>query len=150
MKSIALILSGLAALLLPGCDTADQKIPEIAADYCNCLAEMGNNMSSKTKIILEKVANAADPENTTKNELEKLRTEDQIKVSTEIITLGNMNDTNSKVGRCLQVIEEKYGEARTITMKKFREKLVKELKSKTGCEFAATLMKIETKLGDPK
>jgi hypothetical protein len=142
MRKTASILLGLAVLLFIGCATADQKIPEMATDFCNCFTEMDRNMSSQTKDIMQKAANATDPETTMKSELEKLNDEDQAKVKEEMMTFGEMEDKNSKVGKCMADVETKYGSAKTFNEKKFLEKLIKELESKTGCNFTATLMKI--------
>jgi hypothetical protein len=111
---------------------------------------MEKNMSSKTKDILEKAANAVDPEATLKNEVEKLTPEDQMTVGTEMMTMGEMKDKTSKVGSCVNAVDEKYGNAKTYDKEKFMEKLVKELESKAGCNFTAIIMKMGMRLNEKK
>ena len=150
MRKIVSILLGFAILPFAGCETADQKIPEIAAGYCNCFTDMEKNMSSQTKEILEKGANSADPEATMKDEVGKLTPEDQMKVGTEMMTMGEMKDKTSKVGRCVTAVDEKYGNAKTYDKEKFMQKLVKELESKPGCNFTAIIMKMAQRLTEKR
>jgi hypothetical protein len=150
MRKIVSILLGFAILPFAGCDTADQKIPEIAAGYCNCFTDMEKNMSSKTKDILEKGANAADPQAVMVAEVAKLSQEEQMTVGTEMMAMGELKDKNSKVGKCVNDVDEKYGKSKTYDKEKFMQKLVKELESKTGCNFTAMIMKMGLRLQEKK
>ena len=150
MRKIAPFLLSLITLLFAGCETADQKIPQMATDFCNCFTEMEKNMSSKTKDIMEKAANATDPEMTMKDEMDKLSDDEKMSVSTEMMSMGQLQDRTSKVGSCMAAVEKKYDKAKTLDQKKFLEKLIKELESKTGCSFTATLMRIGMRMDDKK
>ena len=84
MRKTVSIFLGFAVLLFVGCDTADKQIPEMATDFCNCFADLEKNLSSTTKGIWQKAANARDPQSTMRTELEKLSAEDKEKVKGEI------------------------------------------------------------------
>jgi hypothetical protein len=145
MRKNLSVLAGFALLLLSGCRTADQKVPEIAANFCNCFSEMEKNMGSKSREVMQKAANAADPTTAIRDEMQKLSEEDQQTVSTEMAAFAEMDDKNSKVGRCIADVEKKYGKEKTFDQKKFLQKIINELESKTGCTVTATLMKIGLK-----
>src|SRR5215831_9558925 len=109
---------------------------------------MEKNMSSKTKEIMQKASNAADPEMTMKNEMDKLNEDEKMSVSSEMMTMGELQDRDSKIGRCMAAVEKKYNGAKTLDKKKFLEKLIKELESKTGCSFTATVMRMGMRINE--
>lgn len=135
----------MATIGLAGCQSADNKIPQIAADFCACFTDMEKSMSSQTKSLMHKAAISPDPEKSIETEIGKLTEEEKMKVGTEMISLGEMQDKTSTVGRCMDDVAKKYDKARTFNEKKFLEKLVKELESKQGCGFTADLMQIGMK-----
>jgi type IV pilus biogenesis protein CpaD/CtpE len=139
------VLLGLAVVLLAGCATADQKVPEIAADFCNCFSEIQSKMSAKTKDLILKAANSATPQATLSTELLSLPEEERFEISKELMVMADLGDETSSVGRCMKDVEKKYGDARTFNKKEFAEKVIKELESKQGCDFTAMLMKIGLK-----
>lgn len=141
-------MAGISVIVLAGCQSADNKVPQIAADFCACFTDMEKSMSAQTKDIMHKAAIATDPEASIEVEVEKLTDEEKMKVGTEMISLGEMQDKNSTVGRCMDNVAKKYDKARTFNEKKFLEKLIKELESKSGCGFTADLMQIGLKAKD--
>ncbi len=138
----------MAAIALAGCQTADNKVPQIAADFCACFTKMERDMSEQTKGIMHNAALSADPEATLKADVNKLSDEEKTKVGTEMISLGQMEDKSSEIGKCMDDVAKKYDKARTFNEKKFMQKLVKELDAKPGCRFTADLMQIGLKAKD--
>src|SRR5688572_950302 len=139
------LLAGLFALIATGCQSADKQVPEIASDFCACFTDMEKNMSTQTKDIMHKAAVSNDPENSMKGDVEALTDEEKMKVGTEMMSLGSMQDKDSEVGRCMEDVAKKYDKAKTFNEKKFMEKLIKELEGKSACRFTADLMRIGLK-----
>jgi hypothetical protein len=144
------VLLGLVVSLLAGCETADQKIPAMATDYCNCFSDLEKSLNSKTKAIMQKAANAADPDLAMKEEVDKLSDEDKKSVSNDVTTIGEMQDETAEAGSCMARLHKKYDKDGTFNANKFYKKLIKELESKTGCSFAATLVRIEMRINEIK
>lgn len=140
------VISGFLLLLISGCSTADQKIPEIAAGYCNCLSGLEKNLSTKTKEIFMKALSSPDPEKAMASETEKLNEQEKLTVGTELMTIGSLGKEGSKEYKCIADIDKKYQNERTRDLQKFQEKLIKELESKPGCSFTAAIFKAGLKL----
>jgi len=138
-------MAGVAVLTLAGCQSADNKIPQIAADFCDCFTDIEKNMSSQTKSIMHKAALSSDPQSSIAAEVAKMTDEEKVAIQTEMGALSDMQDKNSTVGRCMEDVTQKYDKARTINEKKFMQKLIKELDSKPGCRFTADLMQMGLK-----
>ena len=145
MKKNLSIVAGSALLLLTACQTADQKVPEISADFCNCFSDIEKNMSNQSKQIMEKAANTADPITTINSEMEKLSVEEQQAIRTEMTPIADMQNKNSLIGKCIADVEKKYGNTKTFDQKKLLQKIVTELESKKNCTVTAALMKIGLK-----
>jgi outer membrane murein-binding lipoprotein Lpp len=145
MRKNVFALLSLTLLMLAGCNSADQKIPEMASDFCNCFSGMQKNLSSKTKQIMQTAANSADPTRTIKDEVGKLDDEEKKTVGEEFASFGEIDNPDSKIGRCMADVEKKYGSAKTMNETKFLQKLIAELESKQGCDFTAALLKLGLK-----
>lgn len=128
------------------CKTADQQVPEIASDFCNCISPMEKEMSKKTLNIFSTAAAASDPEASLKSQIQALPDEDQMSVSAEIMVLSRLDDEKSDVGRCIKSVEKKYDKAYTFNEKKFIKKVIKELEAKSGCSFTAAIMTLGMKI----
>lgn len=124
------------------CSTADQKVPQMAADFCNCFSKMERDLSESTKNIMAKAAEAADPEKSLQNAVLALNEEDQAAIAEEMEGFSEMEDENSEIGKCIKNVEKKYGNAYTFNQEKFAQKIIKELESKQGCDFTASLLKL--------
>jgi hypothetical protein len=144
MRNLVL-LAGVFVLIATGCQSADKQVPEIASDFCACFTDMEKDMSTQTKDIMHKAAISNDPENSMKSDVEALSDDDKMKVGTEMMSLGSMQDKDSEVGRCMEDVAKKYDKAKTFNEKKFMEKLIKELDEKPSCRFTADLMRIGLK-----
>jgi hypothetical protein len=142
MRKTVSVFLGFAVLLFSSCETGDKKIPEIATDFCNCFYDLEKKLSTTTKGIWQKAANAANPKSTMKIEMDKLNAPDKEKVKREILLINESEDKDSEVGRCMEAIGEKYNNARRLDETEFYQKLIKELESKTGCKFTAAAMKL--------
>ncbi len=142
---ISIAIVSAAVFLFAGCQTADQKIPEIATAYCKCLTETEKGIGDKTKDIMRKASNADNPDKVVDSEMEKLSEEDRMSVATEMASLGKLAENGSIVGRCMADVDEKYSKMRTLNQTKFYQKLITELESKQGCTLTAILMKLGMK-----
>lgn len=149
MRKVLFILP-LVVLLLVGCTTADEKIPEIATDYCNCFSDVEKSLSSKTKEIMKIAVEAPDPEKVVEKEMEKLSEEERTKIGAEMSAIYSMGNKDSKVGKCVADVDKKYEKARTYNKEKFQDKLLKELESRPGCSFTAMMMKAVLSIKDEK
>jgi hypothetical protein len=149
MRKIARLLP-VALIGLLSCNSADNKVPQIAADFCNCFASVEKDLSAGTIDVLTKASNADNPEQALQDEIKKLDEETQMKIGTEMMALGEVEDPKSELGRCIKDVEKKYGKAYTLNQKKFGEKIIKELEAKSGCKLTAAIMKLGLKMEDKK
>jgi hypothetical protein len=127
------------------CKSADNKVPQMAADICNCFADIEKKMSKETKTIF---ANAADTNSKLQDEISKLTKDEQARVLTEMTFFNEIDDENSTIGECIKNAEKKYGYYRTGNKKKLEEKILRELESKKGCEFTTSVWKLGFKRPD--
>ena len=148
MKKNLTLPAVIVMLILVSCQSADKKIPQIAGDFCNCFSSLEKNLSEKTKGIIDRAANSANPEQSMKDDVEKLTEEEKMSVGTEMVSLGDMENKDSDLGKCMEAVKNKYNNARTFNEKKFLEKMVKELDSRGGCSFTADLLQIGLKTKD--
>ena len=143
-KNVCSMLSFIL-LILAGCNSADKKIPEMASDFCNCFSSMEMNLNSKTKQIVEAAANSADPSKTMKDEAKKLDEEEKKTVGEEFASFAEIDNPDSKIGRCLADVDKKYGKPNAMNESKLIRKLITELESKKGCEFTVAVLKLSLK-----
>jgi hypothetical protein len=144
MKKINILLVACCALVLTSCKTADQKVPEIAAAYCDCFASMRSTMSADAQNLIIEAANTADPQETLKKNLMALPADKMTTVATELSALSDIE--TSETGKCLNRADEKYKNEKTMDKKKFMQKLIKELSSKENCKLTGAFMKIGEKM----
>jgi hypothetical protein len=146
VRSLLVVITTIAL----SCNSADNKVPQIASDFCNCFASIEKKLSAPTIDVLTKASNAGDPETALQDEIKKLDEEEQMKIGAEMMSLGEVEDPNSELGRCIKDVEKKYGKAYTLNQKKFGEKIIKELESKGGCTLTAAIMKLGLKIEGKK
>lgn len=128
------------------CKTADDRVPEIAADFCNCFNKLESDLSKQTVDLITTASYKSDPQAAMESELGKLADDDKMKVATEMMAIGKVQDETSDVGRCIKSVEKKYDNAYTFNEKKFGEKVIKELESKGSCNFTAAIMRLGLKM----
>ncbi|MBN8675753.1 MAG: hypothetical protein J0L56_16590 [Chitinophagales bacterium] len=146
MKKILYPLLGVAVISIASCSTADQKVPQMAADFCNCFSKMERDLSESTKNIVARASIAANPELSIQNAVLALDEEEQAAIAGEMESFSQMDDENSEIGRCIKNVEKKYDKAYTFNQEKFAQKVIKELESKKGCDFTASLLKLGLKM----
>jgi hypothetical protein len=137
---LSIIITGIS------CNSADNKVSQVASAVCDCFKASEKNMSAVTKYILKKASNATDPKTTLQEEVSNLSTEDQATVELEMSPLSEANDPQSEIGKCMRNVEKKYGNGYTLDQTKTAEKIIKELESRTGCDFTATIMRLGLKI----
>ncbi len=108
-----LLISSALAFFIVSCATADQKIPTIANDFCNCFSSMETSLSKDAKDILVKAANAEDPETTLTNALNELDEEKKNAVAQEMMAFQDAQDPSSELNKCIKKLEKKYEDERT-------------------------------------
>lgn len=135
-------------LLAASCNSADKNVGKIASDYCDCLRKLDKSMSSETKKIISKASNSADPARSIQYDVMALDEEKQLQIGKEMVGVGDMEDENSEIGRCIKRIEKKYDNAYTMNEEKFLKKLIKELETDPGCGLTASLLKLGLKMQD--
>jgi hypothetical protein len=137
-----------ASVVLFSCKSADNRAPEIATDFCNCFTEIEQNFSADTKRIVSTAASAADPTKSLQDQVIALADEKKEQVGKEMESLGDMEDENSKIGKCMKDVEKKYKNVVTFNEGKTFNKIIAELEKKKGCDFTAALMKIGMRMKD--
>jgi hypothetical protein len=142
MKRNYLLLTVSLAFVLASCSTADQKIPTIANDFCNCFGTLEKSMSTELKDIFVKAGDSEDPQAALTKSLMEMDPEKQASITEELQGLSSVQDPNSEVGKCMAELEKKYKNEKTRDKKKFGEKLLAELKGKSGCTLTYAIMKM--------
>ena len=146
MKKSSYLALVTVVISILSCSTADQKVPQMAADFCNCFSKMERNLSESTKNIVAKAAEASDPEKSLQDAVLAMNEEDQVAIADEMESFGEIEDDNSEIGKCIKNVEKKYNNAYTFNQEKFAQKVIKELEAKPGCDFTASLMKLGLKM----
>ena len=139
-----------AVLCIVACSTADNKVPQMATDFCNCFRTMEDSLSSEVKQLLTTASNASDPEKAMDEATEGMSEEKKLSIGMEMMSFQSVEDPNSAVSRCMKDIENKYKHDRTTDKEKFAKKLIAELEKKQGCEVTAAIMKLGYKKEFPK
>jgi len=146
MKKFSYLVIVAVVISIASCSTADQKVPQMAADFCNCFSKMERDLSEVTKSIVAKASLAENPELSIQNAVLALNEEEQVAIAGEMESFSQMDDENSEVGSCIKNVEKKYDKAYTFNQDKFAQKVIKELESKQGCDFTASLLKLGLKM----
>ncbi len=147
MKKIVYLLPVVVVIIsIASCSTADQKVPQMATDFCNCFSTMERELSESTKNIVAKASLAENPELSIQNAVLALNEEEQVTIAGEMESFSQMDDENSEVGKCIKNVEKKYDKAYTFNQDKFAQKVIKELESRQGCSFTASLLKLGLKM----
>ena len=141
-----LFLLMIIAVVYVSCKSAESKAPQMAADFCKCFEEIQSNISDNTMKIFKKASGSANPEKALEEAMEELNEEEQLNVAMELSALDDMDNEQSEIGRCIKNVEKKYNNAYTLNEKKFVGMIIKELETKPGCDFTATLLKLGTKI----
>lgn len=142
MKRNSVILGLVLSVMFAACGTADQKVPAIADDFCNCFKKLEGSMSEGAKDLLLKAAESAAPESTLQSSLMALEEDKRMAIAQEMMAFQDAQDPSSELNKCIKSLEDKYKDDKTRDKKKFGEKLLSELKSKKGCEVTYAIMKI--------
>lgn len=127
---------------LVSCHQADDKVPGIATDLCNCFSSTEKNLAPQTKEIFLKASNAADPKKVLQEEIAKLDEATQALVSNDLLVFAEIENPQSQMGKCIAAIKKKYGKANAFNETRFAKKIVKELESRQGCSFTSYIMKM--------
>jgi polyhydroxyalkanoate synthesis regulator phasin len=145
MRKLSLALF-IAALSLASCKSADNNAGAIASDFCECFRDIEKDMSSDTKRIVAKATEANNPTKSLQDDIVAMGEEKGQQIAQEMARMGELEDENSKVGRCIKDVEKKYKNAYSLNEEKTVRKILAELENKSGCSFTASLMKIGLKV----
>jgi hypothetical protein len=104
------------------------------------------NLIQKQKASSHKLQSAPDPTAALQQSVTDLTPEEQERVGAEMVSLGDLEDENSEIGTCIKNVEKKYDNEYTLNKDKYADKIVKELESKPGCNFTASLLKLGLKM----
>lgn len=141
-KNRTIFLLVLVAVGFNSCNDADDKVPGIATDMCQCFSSTEKNLAPQTKEIFLKASNAADPKKVLIEEIAKLDEAAQLLVSNDLLVFSEIENPNSAIGKCMAAIKKKYGKANAFNETRFAKKIIKELESKRGCAFTSYIMKV--------
>jgi hypothetical protein len=136
------LFTGILIAGLYSCNQADNKVPGIATDLCQCFSSIEKNSSPQTKEIFLKASNASDPKKILQEEISLLDENAQVIVRKDLLIFSEIDKPASSIGKCIGAIKKKYGKANAFNETKFTQKIVEELQSKAGCSFTASVMKM--------
>jgi hypothetical protein len=135
----------IVSIAIVSCNTVDDKVPTIAADYCNCFNPLENAMDSSLKEIYRTSADANDPAaelNRILGAMDSVTRKATIDKITSLAT--DLNNPRTEAGKCIVGLKEKYKNAKTRNRTKFNSNLLAELKNK-GCTVAYSFVKVMLK-----
>ncbi len=146
-KMIAMrkLVTPVCLILLVGiiaCNTAENKVPQMADDFCGCFRTLEDSLSAEAKQLLTKASTASDPDTAMSNAMLGMSDEKKVSLGMEMMSFQSVQDPNSPISKCMKEIEKKYKSERTTDKKKFGAKLIRELESKKGCEVTTAIMKL--------
>jgi len=145
-RSLVAVLAMTVSILMSSCKSADKNAGNIAADYCDCLRSLEKNMSEDSKKIITNAVNADDPSQSIQNDVIALGAERGKEIGEEMQAVGDMDNENSEIGRCINKVEKKYNDTYTANEEKTLRKIIKELDNKPGCTLTAALLKLGLKM----
>lgn len=145
---ICVALTAILLVSVTACKTADSQAPEIATDFCNCFKDIEKNLSADVKRMVADAATSEDPEKSMQDAMLNLNEEKALEISEEMVALGELEDDNSTVGKCIKDVEAKYKNVYSFNQEKTANKIIKELDGKPGCDFTASLMKLGIRMKD--
>ncbi len=127
-----------ACLFIFSCgNMADDKVPEIADDYCKCFASQEKKLSKNTKNFIKLIAEGEDDQEVLAEERGKLSEDEQADVEELSLML---QDTDSKVGKCIAKVDKKIKGYKTKDENKFYNKLIDEMESRKDCKIMAYVL----------
>ena len=150
MRRYSTFLLTVYIIMLFSCNSADNKIPQIATDFCNCFNKIEKGISKSTVDIFINASNADNPQAALKEEMGKLSPENFARVNAEMTALSHADDEHSELGGCIKEVEKRYGKTYTTNQEKFGEKIIKELESRNGCTLTTAIMKLGLKMDKQK
>ncbi len=141
-----LIISIGIVLFLSACSTgsADKKVPELAAEMCDCFTNFQKDLSPDAMALLKKVATSASPQTELTTGIGKLKTEDALVFSQKFSAIGTKG---SEVFNCLQTFDKKHEKETTKDKKGLTEKMLKEMQTNTNCPVGATVINLSLAKG---
>ena len=146
--TISVAFAAILLVSIGACKTADKKAPEIAADFGNCFKDIEKNLGEDVKKMVADAAMSADPEKFMEEAMLNIDEERALEIGKEMVMLGELEDANSKVGRCIKDVEAKYKNVYSFNQEKTANKIIAELEGKPGCGFTASLMKLGIRMKD--
>lgn len=135
-------LLSFSVLFFVSCNSADSKIPAMAADMCGCFDKLKSGISTEAAAVFDKVKNSPDPQKTLQEEIVKLKPEEAQELAA---TLSQMGNSGSEIGQCMQAIDKKYGAETTTDKKALLEKIASEMKKNNQCAVGAAIISIGAK-----
>jgi hypothetical protein len=124
--------------------SSDINYTDVANDVCDCISDLENSLSSKSKKIFIKASKTDDPQTTMKEELLNISdVEEQQKIGKEFESFESTDMVN-----CMNKVQKKYPEIKKPN-KKEQKKLLAAIEDNCS-EFAAALMNMGAKANSDK
>ena len=116
---------------------ADDKVPEIADDYCKCFSAQEKKISNNTKDFFKLIAEGENDEEVLAEERNKLSAEEQEEVQDLALMFQNKN---SKLGKCIARVNKKMKGYKTKDQGKFYDKLIEEMEGRKNCKVMSYIL----------
>jgi hypothetical protein len=140
------LLPAVSLLVLISCHTsADDKLPEIADQYCHCFSSLERSLSTPSKRILKMAANGATEEDL-QEERDELSDAQLKRLKTDMEKITGIEDKESTIYQCINQVDKKISGYRTKDKRKFISKLVSEMEKNDRCEVGSYIFRAGQKV----
>jgi hypothetical protein len=140
MKKIFLVPALIFWLYSCKSGSADNKVPELADEMCDCFTTFQKRFDRESVDLLKLVSISADPKTVLQNGIKEMTPEKAEFFTRQIQSLG---DKSSSVYTCLEGFDKKHGKETTKSKSELKNKLLTELQGKKDCFTSAAMVNLD-------
>jgi pyoverdine/dityrosine biosynthesis protein Dit1 len=141
-----LISIALSAALLISCSgTADNKVPVLAGEMCDCFDSFQQSLSADAKQLLKEVALAENPQQVLMNGIAKLKPDDAKAFAEKLQSLA---DKKTAIAQCMDNFDKKHSKETTKDRDALLQKLLAEMRRNGNCYTGAAIINLNPKPKD--
>lgn len=136
----------LIAVLLISCNgTADNKVPELAGEMCDCFDSFQQSLSADAQQLLKEVALAKDPQQVLMKGIAKLKPADAKAFAEKLQSLA---DKKTAIAQCMDNFDKKHSKETTANRNALLENLLVEMRKNGNCYTGAAIINLNPKAKD--
>lgn len=135
--------AALFIIVLSACSgTADNKVPELANEMCDCFTNFQQTISADAKDLMKAVAVSSDAQSEMMKGIAKLKPEDATDFGEKLRAVGTKG---SDVYSCMEAFDKKHSKETTKDKEALTEKLLAEMRKNGNCPVGAAIVNLSLK-----